>query len=159
MVSENVFLFHALLMGFFITFLYDWIRVFRRVCPHASFFISLEDLVFWIYCAGAVFMLLYRESNGNLRWFAIAGAMSGMLLYKKCISAFFVKYMSILIGWLLVPIKKVFGWLLFPIKKLFSCVKRWQIHFVQKIRFHKDKRKNAPKKRLTFFRKMLRITL
>ncbi len=94
MVNENQFLFHALLMGIFITFLYDWLRIFRRVVPHSGFWISAEDIAFWIYCAGEVFLLMHHESNGSLRWFAILGALTGMLLYKKLISPFFVKYVS-----------------------------------------------------------------
>ncbi|MDE6168338.1 MAG: spore cortex biosynthesis protein YabQ, partial [Acetatifactor sp.] len=48
MASENEFLLHALLMGIFITFVYDLLRIFRRVVPHKAFFVSLEDLAFWI---------------------------------------------------------------------------------------------------------------
>ena len=67
MVDENVFLLHSLLMGIFITFVYDLLRIFRRVAPHGQFLVSLEDLAFWVYCGGEVFLLMYRESNGTLR--------------------------------------------------------------------------------------------
>lgn len=93
-----MFLFHALLMGIFITFVYDILRILRRVVPHNSFFVSLEDLGFWIYCGAEVFLLMYHESNGSLRWFAVLGALAGMLLYKKWISPVFVKYVSLLLG-------------------------------------------------------------
>ena len=73
---------HAFLMGVFITFVYDILRIFRRVIPHAGFFVSLEDIVFWIYCGTEVFLLMYHEGDGSLRWFAIVGALAGMLLYK-----------------------------------------------------------------------------
>lgn len=98
MANENTFLLHALLMGIFITFVYDGLRILRRVIPHNSFFVSLEDLGFWIYCGAEVFLLMYHESNGTLRWFAVMGALAGMLFYKKLISPFFVKYVSLLLG-------------------------------------------------------------
>ena len=94
MASENEFLFHALLMGIFITFVYDILRILRRVIPHKGFMVSLEDLAFWIYCAEKVFLMMYHESDGNLRWFAVIGALAGMILYKKAVSPWFVKYVS-----------------------------------------------------------------
>lgn len=96
MADENVFLLYALLMGIFITFIYDILRIFRRVVPHGSFLVSLEDMGFWIYCAARVFLLMYHESDGTLRWFAVLGALVGMTTYKKLVSPFFVKYMSLL---------------------------------------------------------------
>ena len=48
MVSENEFLLHALCMGAFITFLYDCLRILRRVLPHGGVLGSLGGLVFWI---------------------------------------------------------------------------------------------------------------
>lgn len=94
MANENVFLFHALCMGVFITFIYDILRVFRRVIPHGRMAISLEDIVFWLYSAIKVFLLMHRESNGTLRWFAVLGALTGMLLYKKTVSSFLVTWVS-----------------------------------------------------------------
>lgn len=95
MASENEFLLHALLMGIFITFVYDILRILRRAIPHNSLAVSLEDLGFWIYCAEKVFLMMYHESDGNLRWFAVFGALAGMLLYKKLVSLWFVKYVSL----------------------------------------------------------------
>ena len=83
MVSENVFLLHSLVLGIFVTFVYDLLRIFRRVVPHASLVMSLEDFAFWVYCGAEVFLLMYRESNGTLRWFAVLGALAGMLCYKR----------------------------------------------------------------------------
>ena len=53
MLSESIyheiqFLLHSVLLGIIITFVYDNIRVVRRVVPHKSFFVSVEDLFFWI---------------------------------------------------------------------------------------------------------------
>lgn len=90
MADENRFLLHAILMGIYITFIYDFFRIFRRVIPHKKLFISLEDIIFWGFCAIEVFILMYEESNGTLRWFAVLGALVGMLVYKKFISNYFV---------------------------------------------------------------------
>lgn len=98
MVDENVFLAHAFFMGIYITFVYDLLRILRRVVPHSSFWVSVEDLAFWVYCGAKVFLLMHHESDGNLRWFAVLGALVGMLLYRKTIGAPFVKYTALILG-------------------------------------------------------------
>ena len=89
--ENNLFLLHALFTGMFITYVYDGCIIVRKVIPHKKFVESLEDLAFWIFCAGYVFLWLYRESNGTLRWFAVAGALAGMILYKKTVSRLWIK--------------------------------------------------------------------
>lgn len=93
-INENTFLFYSLCMGIAITFVYDLFRIFRRVCVHGAFLVSLEDLIFWLFCAVSVFYLMHTQSNGTLRWFAVLGALAGMLVYKKTVSPFFVKWTS-----------------------------------------------------------------
>lgn len=97
MSEENVFLLYAFASGIFITFIYDILRILRRVVPHKGLLVSLEDLAFWIFCAIHIFQLMHRESNGSLRWFAVMGALAGMLLYKKTVSGLFVKYVSLIL--------------------------------------------------------------
>lgn len=105
-MNENVFLLHAVLMGVEITFLYDILRILRRVFVHSGIMVSLEDIAFWIYCAGEVFLLMFRESNGNLRWFAVLGALTGMYLYHRTFSPLLVKYVSGLLNSILSPIRR-----------------------------------------------------
>ncbi len=113
MQQENLFLFHALQMGVYISFLYDILRIYRRLFPHGIFWVSVEDLLFWAYCAVEVFLLMHREGNGNLRWFAILGAMLGMGAYLKLISPWLIKF-SLKI---LEPIVRA-------VRKLFSALRR-----------------------------------
>ena len=152
MSSENEFLLHALLMGIFITFVYDILRIFRRVVPHGGFLVSLEDMVFWIYCAAEVFLMMYHESNGNLRWFAVIGALIGMLLYKKLVSPWFVKYVSLWLG-------KVLKFILKPFRtakaKGEAAAKAVGNKFYRLMR----NGKRHIKIRLTFLLKMLKMTL
>ena len=146
MVDENVFLLHSLLMGIFITFVYDLLRIFRRVAPHGHFLVSLEDLAFWVYCGGEVFLLMYRESNGTLRWFAVLGALAGMFFYKKTVSPL-----------LLALLKKVLGWLWKPFglagRKTGSAVHKAGGRFRRRM----GKLRRAVKLRLTFFLKAFKM--
>lgn len=93
-ISENIFLFYSLLMGVLVTFVYDLFRILRRVIHHNWIFVSLEDILFWFGCGISVFLLMQRESNGMLRWFAVLGALTGMLIYRKCLGKYLVEILS-----------------------------------------------------------------
>ena len=110
-VQENLFLLYSLIMGIYITFFYDLLRIIRRVIPHNSFFISMEDLGFWFYCAMKIFYLMHTQGNGTMRGFAILGAMTGMFIYRKTLSPYFVKWMSLLLRNVLKVIYKPFQFL------------------------------------------------
>ena len=115
MAQESLFMLYALLMGIFITFVYDLLRILRRVIPHNIFWVSLEDLAFWGFSAVEVFLLMYHVSNGTLRWFAVLGALLGMLLYSKTLSRFLVKYVSLLLKKILKIIGRVLSFVFRPV--------------------------------------------
>jgi spore cortex biosynthesis protein YabQ len=156
MANENIFLLYALLMGIFITFVYDILRIFRRVIPHGNWLISLEDIGFWIYCSVKVFLLMYHESNGTLRWFAVLGAMVGMVLYKVLISPLFVKYASLLLKTVLGVLVKVVKFLFKPLsavrKKAKKAVDKGKVRAFRR----RERMKWLVKKKLTFLGKMLK---
>ncbi len=156
MENENIFLFYALLMGIFITFIYDNLRIIRRVIPHGALLVSLEDIVFWIYCGVKVFLLMYHESNGTLRWFAILGALVGMILYKKTVSPFFVKYVSRLFQKILMIIGKIGNIMIKPFILVIKKAKAAHIKRKNKSSRRKLHIKWMLKKKLTFLRKMLK---
>lgn len=142
-------------MGIFITFVYDLLRIFRRIWIHSKFFISLEDLLFWIFSAISIFYLMHTESNGTLRWFAILGALTGMFLYKKTISQPFVKWVSKGI----ILIKRIIG-------KGLSIIGRPFVFLAKKCKKTGKKTmeggrfaRGIVKKRLTAIKKLLKIVL
>lgn len=159
MAYENEFLLHALYMGIFLTFAYDLLRIFRRVVPHNGFFVSMEDLFFWIYCGEEVFLLMYHESDGTLRWFAVLGAMTGMFLYRKLVSPFFVKYTSLVLCRILKFLGKILHFisrpLVFLLKKTGNGIKLTG----RGTRKLLGKCKRSVKNRLTYFIKMLKMTI
>lgn len=167
MAGENQFVLYAMLMGIFITFTYDILRILRRVFPHGGFMISLEDIIFWIYCSVKVFLLMYNESNGTLRWFAVFGAVAGMMLYMKLISPFFVKYTSLLLKKIVGVIVKAAAFVLRPFVKLLAAVRKRIMRAVQRHAVKVQKKKELGrkigygliKKKLTFLRKLLKINL
>lgn len=159
MANENEFLFQALFMGIFITFVYDILRIFRRVVPHGAFLVSLEDIAFWGYCAVKVFLLMYYESNGTLRWFAILGALAGMLLYRKLVSPYFVKYVSLLLQKICKVLLKLGYCLIRPWIRFFGKLRERAFRYGERLAVKRLKKSGKLKKRLTFFLKLFKINL
>ena len=91
---EGAFWLDCVLLGIAMALVYDSLRVFRRVVPHAGFWISLEDLLYWAFVSFRFFGLLYSENNGSLRWFSVAGAFLGMALFEKTAGPLFVRAVS-----------------------------------------------------------------
>lgn len=163
MLNENEFMLHAFCMGIYITFVYDILRILRRVFPHGGFFVSLEDICFWIYCAVKVFLLMYHESNGTLRWFAVFGAIAGMLLYMKLASPFFVKYVSLLLQKIVGIIGRIIRFLLRPVLYLLRRIRERAVRAARRRAVKRQKnrelRRGILKKKLTFLRKVLKMDL
>lgn len=154
-IIEVYFLLSAIAMGLIITFVYDFILICRQVVKHNLFFISLEDFIFWAACAITVFYMLYEENNGILRWFAVLGAALGMLLYKKIIGRHFVLLVSALIQKEIHVIRKAAGFILRPVMWIPGRIKRFLGCILRK----EKKLNKYAKKKLTAFKKMLKITL
>ena len=143
-MNENLFLLHSFLFGVWITFLYDILRILRRVFDHSNGMVSLEDIAFWIYCAGSVFLLMFRESNGNLRWFAVLGALTGMYLYHRTVSPLLVKYVSALLNMLLSPIRRALQAITQYVKKKLTRLKKMlKIFIKRRCAYGKGKKKSS----------------
>ena len=67
----------AFLDGALIALIYSAIQVFRRIIIHNLFWISIEDLLFWIVSAIYVFMEIVRACSGNIRWYFVLGILLG----------------------------------------------------------------------------------
>ena len=93
-----MFVLHSFLTGIQIAVVYDLLRILRRVFPHKRFLVSIEDLIFWIGTAAEVFLLLYRENNGKLRWYTVMGAGLGLFLYERLLGRYGVKWISLLLN-------------------------------------------------------------
>ena len=63
--------------------LYDIIRLFRRLIPHNTAAVAVEDILYWLVCGFLIFRMLYVENSGAIRGFAIAAVVLGMLLYLQ----------------------------------------------------------------------------
>ena len=154
-VQELTFFTHSVLLGLVITFIYDWIRVLRRLFKHGTALMSAEDLLFWLACGIGVFYMLYRENNGTLRWFAVLGATIGMFFYKVIVRDAFVNVMSTCIHKIMWFVFRVIQVVLKPLKCLFFAARRCVRFVWRKLK----KVKLFIKKRLTVCLKTIRMIL
>lgn len=105
----------AFVSGAFITFIYDLLRVFRRIIAHGNVWIGIEDFLFWIWTSFWIFSVLYRTNDGSLRIYTILAMVLGMIIYHKTVSEPFVRITG---GFL----KKILRFLVLPLKKLWKAI-------------------------------------
>lgn len=141
-VEESNFFLYSVCMGFVISFIYDIIRLFRNLVPHNSFFISIEDILFWIFTSIVQFLLLYKVNNGMVRWYSIAGALLGMILYIKSMGQYMVSFMSYFIKKILHVVYRIFLFVISPIKLLLQKINPVFMRIVQNFKKTKKKVKN-----------------
>ena len=89
----SVFL-QAVLAGNLIYLVYALIRVMRRLWKHNLFFVSLEDLIFWIGTGIYLFVRIYQTSDGIIRWYFVIGVLLGGILTHFIISQISKKYIA-----------------------------------------------------------------
>lgn len=95
--------------GIGMLFVYDLLRIFRRVAKHGTTWIAIEDMFFWVGCAFWLFRLMYRQNDGNIRGFVILGVFAGMLLYSLGCSRFIVRGGTAIVRFLVKIMAKI-GW-------------------------------------------------
>lgn len=81
----------AVLLGAGLLFLYDFLRIFRRILRHNAVGIAVEDILFWLFGALWMFGFMYRYNEGIIRGFLVFGAAVGMILYSILISRYVVR--------------------------------------------------------------------
>lgn len=117
----------AFLSGALITVVYDLLRIVRRAIPHGNVWIGIEDFIFWIWAALWIFSVLYRENDGNLRFYTMIAMAAGMILYHRTVSEplvrLFGRILKKLVGLLGIPFRLLKKYLKFLGNKLKKNVK------------------------------------
>lgn len=118
----------AVLTGTGLLFLYDLLRIFRRIVKHKTAGIAIEDMVFWLFCAFWLFGFMYRQNEGMIRGFIILGACIGMLLYNVLLSRWIVKGGTAALTWMFRMIYRILSLIGAPFRFLGRlCGKRFRV--------------------------------
>ncbi|MCI5620409.1 MAG: spore cortex biosynthesis protein YabQ [Lachnospiraceae bacterium] len=121
-ISENIrqelgLLLASLAAGNLMVVCYDVLRILRRIVPHRMWVVALEDMLYWLLCGCAVFVLLHLRSDGVVRGFVMGGILIGMLAWNRFISTYMVENISRILQWIL---KKFARPIKFFLKKILS---------------------------------------
>lgn len=123
----------SILVGAGLFFLYDVLRIFRRIVPHGNIWISIEDFVYWLINTGVVFVMLYRENDGMVRGFALIGLVVGMVFYYLLLSRYIVSIQVLLWKKVLGYTYKVFHFLFGPFIRIGKKVVQFLLKQLKKV--------------------------
>lgn len=97
----------CLFLGAGLMFLYDVLRIVRIVIPHSIAVLSIEDIIYWMVAGVLMFVLLYKEDAGSIRWFAVAVTALGMIVYNFVVSRFTVPFIGKVLRWPVLKLAKL----------------------------------------------------
>lgn len=110
--------------GFVISFLYDLLRISRRIINVNDFVINAEDLLFFAAAAVILFYAAYRKNSGEIRWQWFIGGALGVSLYIVIVKNRFLNASIAIYSVLVKIVGAVIKILLFPIKLIFKIFKK-----------------------------------
>ena len=115
-----------MICGFVLAFVYDCIRLLRRLFAHSLFYIGFEDALFWLFGAAFFFILVLWLDFGQIRLFLVFGTFIGALLYYAVISPVFLKISTHLARLAAMALRFVF----YPVRIVFGNIVQLFEHFV-----------------------------
>lgn len=84
----------AVLAGNIVCLVYNVLRVVRRIVKHNLFWVSVEDVVFWLGAGMYLFLELFRTCNGSIRWYFVIGVLAGGIISHFIIEKIIKKYLA-----------------------------------------------------------------
>lgn len=120
---EALFFLFSILTGIGLVIVYDLFRILRRLVKHGTIWMGVEDLLYWLFCAVSVFLLLYKENEGRMRAFSFMGMIIGMMVYELLLSRFVIKMGVFLLRPIFETGKKILFFLRKVLKKVVKAIK------------------------------------
>ena len=84
----------AVLAGNLLYLVYSVLRVVRRIIKHNLFWVSLEDILYWLSTGIYLFIRIYQTSSGIIRWYFVLGVLVGGGVTHYIISKIVKKYIA-----------------------------------------------------------------
>ena len=89
--NQFYFFFFSAFWGVGMGFIYDGLRIWRRLVHHSLRQMNIQDIVYWICMTVVLFYLLFTYNRGEIRSYTIAGMIVGCVFYQKTISPVWVE--------------------------------------------------------------------
>ncbi len=123
-MSQASLFINIIILGFFFGFVFDILRVFRKIVKHKTIFIHIEDLLYWMFALTVSFIFLYYNNNGEIRFYCIVGAFIGIILYFNSLSKLFMKASMQIYAFLCKVVHFIFGIILAPLALLVGFISK-----------------------------------
>ncbi len=115
---------YAILLGMAGAFVYDVLRIFRRVLKRGVFLTGLGDILYWCLMAVITFIYLYQVNGGVVRFYIIVLIFLGMIMWEVAIGRYMVQFVSKILKKILKIAHKYLKKLIKPFKMVNSFLKR-----------------------------------
>lgn len=154
--SHQIYVFSlSVILGMVCGAFFDVQRFLRKISSAGTVRTTLEDILFAILCVAIMLGSSFMINNGEIRYYQIMGAISGMLFYAALLSRTFLKILEfvfrITVNLFVKPLIKTVRLLMIPVRKIVSAIKRRALRIKNRLRGIRrgaKKRKKLIKKRM-----------
>ncbi len=122
--GDMMFFTAAFISGVAIAFLYDLIRISRRIVPVSTSALGVQDILFFAAAAIILFYTAYAKNQGELRWQGFLGCVFGIFAYALLIRNRFVNLGTTILKWLIKACLRLLKIVLFPLKIILRALKK-----------------------------------
>ncbi len=122
--GDIIFFLAALISGAAIAFLYDLIRISRRIVKFGTSAVGVQDIVFFVAAAIILFYAAYAKNSGEIRWQGFLGCAFGIGAYAFVIRNRFVNLGTTFLKWLIKSLLALLRILAFPVRIILCAVRK-----------------------------------
>ncbi len=94
MIDECCLIFTAMGLGAAIVIGYDLLRILRRIMLRGTLLVLMEDLLFGMMAATAIFVFFYENTEGKIRCGLLLAMLIGGMLYSHFIGRYLLAIVS-----------------------------------------------------------------
>ena len=125
-LSQYTCFIYSMILGVELGLIYDFFKIDRIVFKRKSFFVFLQDILFWLIAAFEFFSFSVVFSNGQIRGYLLLGSILGFFIYRLTFS-------------------KIINLIIIPLKRLKNILKKFYLNFINKIVYYTENITNKVK--------------
>ncbi len=133
MSGQAVLFMSTVAVGYALGFVYDVFRIIRKTFAHPDFLTQIEDVLFWIFVTGVMCLFMLNKNYGEIRFFSIAGAALGMILYFYTLSIVVISVSVFAVNLIKKIVMTLINLILFPLKLAYNIVDKILLRPLKKI--------------------------
>lgn len=122
--GDAVFFLTCIGVGILTAFLYDIIRISRRIVSVNASVVCGEDILFFAVSAVILFYAAYLKNSGEVRWQGFLGGLLGAGGYALLIRNRFVNLGTVIVKWLIKAVLALFKAVALPIRIVLRVLKK-----------------------------------